>query len=233
MQGIPAEDAEIMAPIVGWLARRFRGVRERDDLLSLAWLGLQEARSRGDDTRHARTRIKYAVLDAIRRERPLPRYLYARARRVERAEDRLRARLHRAPTAGELALELGVDRDAVFRWRELRLEGREIQIDQTLPTERERYDDIGQVMAQIDSIAAPADDPDLRLDVERALASLRPRERILIERSVMGDERLVDAARAAGYSIHRAVVAGKCYEGCSAAGAARARVLGTLAARLA
>jgi RNA polymerase sigma factor for flagellar operon FliA len=65
--------------------------------------------------RHAATRIRGALLDELRGSDWASRSVRSRARRMARASDELTMRLGRAPTATELAAELGIDTAAVHR----------------------------------------------------------------------------------------------------------------------
>jgi RNA polymerase sigma factor for flagellar operon FliA len=106
---------------VNELARRLPAHVHRDDLLSAAMLGLAQAARSWDPERgasferHAVTRIRGALLDELRGSDWASRSVRARARRLARATDELTMRLGRAPTASELAAELGTDTAAVHK----------------------------------------------------------------------------------------------------------------------
>jgi RNA polymerase sigma factor for flagellar operon FliA len=106
---------------VNELARRLPAHVHRDDLLSAAMLGLAQAARSWDPERgasferHAATRIRGALLDELRGSDWASRSVRARARRMQQASDELTLRLGRAPTATELATELGTDAGAVHK----------------------------------------------------------------------------------------------------------------------
>jgi len=106
---------------VNELSRRLPAHVHRDDLLSAAMLGLAQAARSWDPERgasferHAATRIRGALLDELRGSDWASRSVRSRARRMARASDELTMRLGRAPTATEVAAELGIDTAAVHR----------------------------------------------------------------------------------------------------------------------
>lgn len=92
---------------------------DREDALSYGTEGLIQAVDNFDASRgtsfasFAVRRIRGAILDAIRRQDPLPRSLRRSTRQVEQAAQELAARLGRWPTRKELALRLGISVQAV------------------------------------------------------------------------------------------------------------------------
>jgi RNA polymerase sigma factor for flagellar operon FliA len=96
---------------------------DRDDLMSAGMLGLTEAARSFDDGRgvtfdaFARTRIRGAVLDELRRRDPLSRRARHRGNAVSRATASMQAQLGRVPTDDEVAAELGMEHDAVRQAR--------------------------------------------------------------------------------------------------------------------
>jgi RNA polymerase sigma factor FliA len=90
---------------------------EEADLISYGLGGLISAIERFDSSReikfdtYAVTRIRGAIIDELRTLDWVPRSVRARAREIERANMKLEARLHRAPTDEEMAAELGITVD--------------------------------------------------------------------------------------------------------------------------
>ncbi|MBK1786750.1 FliA/WhiG family RNA polymerase sigma factor [Prauserella cavernicola] len=84
------------------------------DLIQSGIFGLVDAIEKFDPERglkfetYAMQRIRGAILDDLRSQDWVPRVVRSRAREVERALDRLGARLRRTPTDAELAAELGI-----------------------------------------------------------------------------------------------------------------------------
>ena len=92
---------------------------EREDAMSYGVEGLIQAVDSYDPSRgtsfasFAVQRIRGSILDAIRRQDPLPRLLRRSGREVEQAAQELAAQLGRWPTRNELALRLGTSPQAV------------------------------------------------------------------------------------------------------------------------
>jgi RNA polymerase sigma factor for flagellar operon FliA len=90
-----------------------------DDLVHIGVLGLIDAVERFDPSKgtsfatYARIRVQGAIVDAMRQSDFVPRSVRQRARRLADARGRLQDELGRAPVAGEVARELGVDTDRV------------------------------------------------------------------------------------------------------------------------
>ena len=88
-----------------------------EDLVHAGILGLIEAVQRYDPARHvelksyAKHRIHGAILDSLRDLDWSPRPLRRKARRIEEAQQRLRARLGYSPSESQLAEELGIGLD--------------------------------------------------------------------------------------------------------------------------
>ncbi len=88
-----------------------------EDLVHAGILGLIEAAQRYDPARHvelksyAKHRIHGAILDSLRDLDWSPRPLRRKARRIEEALQRLRARLGYSPSESQLAEELGIGLD--------------------------------------------------------------------------------------------------------------------------
>jgi len=88
-----------------------------EDLIHAGILGLIEAIQRFDPARHvelksyAKHRIQGAILDSLRDLDWGPRPLRRKARRIEEAQQKLRARLGYSPSESQLAEELGMSLD--------------------------------------------------------------------------------------------------------------------------
>jgi len=106
-------------PQVRYIARR---IHDRlpshvpfDDLVQAGILGLMEALQKFDPSKHvelktyAKHRIQGAIIDSLRDLDWSPRPLRRKARQLEQAHQRLRARFGRPATEPELAMELGLE----------------------------------------------------------------------------------------------------------------------------
>jgi RNA polymerase sigma factor for flagellar operon FliA len=98
------------------------------DLVQCGVFGLMDAVERFDPERcprfesYAVPRIRGAILDELRAQDWVPRTVRGRVRELERAQERLEARLRRAATDAELAQELGLPVE------EVRTLGRQVQL---------------------------------------------------------------------------------------------------------
>jgi RNA polymerase sigma factor FliA len=94
---------------------------QRDDLVSSGVVGLIEAVERFDLSRdvkfetYATSRIRGAMLDEMRALDWVPRSVRTKATALERAIEKLRSHLLRHPTPNELAFELGMDIEDLYR----------------------------------------------------------------------------------------------------------------------
>ncbi|MCH7811595.1 MAG: sigma-70 family RNA polymerase sigma factor [Chloroflexi bacterium] len=112
-------------PLVTMVVNRLSGDRysilglDREDAISYGVEGLIQAVDSFDASRgttfasFAVQRIRGSILDAIRREDPLPRSLRRSTREVEKAAQELATALGRWPTEKELAVRLGRSRSEV------------------------------------------------------------------------------------------------------------------------
>jgi RNA polymerase sigma factor for flagellar operon FliA len=113
----------LVRAIVGDVAARVPRHVHRDDLMSAGLAGLvQAARTWNADRgvpfdRFARLRIRGAIVDELRSLDFLSRTTRTNARRVESADERLRARLGRDASDDEVAAELGCSREVVAQLR--------------------------------------------------------------------------------------------------------------------
>ena len=110
------------SPLVKYVAGRISarmlcGPVDQEDVLSWGILGLLDAIESYDPARrtkfesYAISKIRWSILDELRKADPLPRRARLRAREVERARGELAQRLGHAPTEEEVAGELGVGID--------------------------------------------------------------------------------------------------------------------------
>jgi len=107
------------APLVKYVAGRMASGLpshvEEGDLISYGLIGLINAIERFELEReikfetYAITRIKGAIIDELRSQDWVPRSVRARAREIERANQKLEHKLQRAPTDEEMARELQME----------------------------------------------------------------------------------------------------------------------------
>jgi RNA polymerase sigma factor for flagellar operon FliA len=109
------------SPLVKYVAGRMAAGLphnvEQADLVSWGIFGLVDAIDKFDVERgfkfetYAISRVKGAILDGLRKVDWVPRSVRAKARMIEQAFAKLEGSLHRTPTDGELAQELGLDEE--------------------------------------------------------------------------------------------------------------------------
>jgi RNA polymerase sigma factor for flagellar operon FliA len=175
-------------PQVRYIARRIHDRLpshiQLDDLVQAGILGLIEALHKYDPSKnvelktYAKYRIQGAILDNLRDLDWSPRPLRKKARQLEQAHQRLRARWGRPATEPELAAELGIELKELHR-----LLGDLRGLD--LGSLQDEYTESGQ---ERDTLASHPEQVDqepfsmclqgeLRDLLQRALSDLQPRER--------------------------------------------------------
>jgi len=98
----------------GRVGARVSGPLDQEDLMSWGVLGLLDAIETFDPGRNAKfesyaiSKIRWAILDELRRQDWVPRRVRGRAQEVERATARLTQDLRRSPTEAEVAREAGL-----------------------------------------------------------------------------------------------------------------------------
>lgn len=99
--------------VVGLLPLRMKGAADREDMVSWGVLGLLDAIENYDPSRqvkfesYAISRIKWAILDEIRKQDWVPRRVRTRAQEIEKATAKLSQALGRTPIETEVAHETG------------------------------------------------------------------------------------------------------------------------------
>ena len=93
---------------------------ELEDLIQVGVIGLIDAANKFDPTRdnkfetYAEFRIKGSIIDELRKEDWLPRYMRDTIKKVENARNKLATSLMREPTEEEIAKETNLSLDEVF-----------------------------------------------------------------------------------------------------------------------
>jgi len=163
---------------------------EEADLISYGLDGLISAIQRFDISReikfetYAITRIRGAIIDALRTLDWVPRSVRARARDIERANHKLEARLQRAPTDDEMATELGITTDD-FQESLLQISHSTIVALDELWTVSDSGGDQVSLLDTIPDRRAPnpealVDQGELRDRIADAIAALPEREKLVI-----------------------------------------------------
>lgn len=160
---------------------------DRRDLVGAGTVGLVEAARRYDPaigvpfSRYAARRIRGAVLDVVRSADWAPRSVRHQARRADEAAQAVATRTGQAPTAAQVAEELGIDERQLARLRERVQRGVVAALDAPA-----RLDDEGagpaERLADLSQLSPDErlEDDELRGYLRDALASLPERHRIVV-----------------------------------------------------
>jgi RNA polymerase sigma factor for flagellar operon FliA len=170
--------APLVKVIAGRVGSRLPPQVEVADLIAYGLTGLMGAIERYDPERgiqfktFALTRIRGAMIDALRTLDWVPRSVRANARELERAESGLAAKLGRPPDEAELAAGIGVQVETL-RERLLEITNSRIySFDAPLPGRREEGANGDTSLLEVVSNDGP-DDPQEALDVDEETGDLR------------------------------------------------------------
>jgi len=188
-------DATIMQhmPLVAFVVGRMSSETghsnglDRDDAIGYGTEGLIQAVDSYDPERgttfasFAIRRIRGSILDAIRKQDPLPRSLRRSTRELEKTSQELACQLGRWPTNKEVALRLGISLEELHTLRS-RASPRLVSLEQCL---EDRPDSPGLIWdpADADQYGNPAAATEYRATLrllQEALATLTPRERAIL-----------------------------------------------------
>lgn len=187
----PDERAQLVeryAPLVKYVVDRMRlslpPSIERDDLIGYGTIGLLEALERFDDSRgvkfesYAVMRIRGAILDALRTLDIVPRSARSRARQIEQATRELFAEHGRMPSEQELADHLGMTvgelQQAVSDAACIFLPLQTTDDPDELSLEEQLADPSALEPAEV------AAEEDIKGRIATALATLSPRDRLIV-----------------------------------------------------
>jgi RNA polymerase sigma factor for flagellar operon FliA len=152
-----------------------------EDLIGEGYIGLVQAAKKFEFDRgvkfstFATTRIRGAMMDSLRRDRPLSRPMAEKVTRLQTTHEELSERLGRPPTEPELARKLSVSPAKlreIRRMRALRVTSLDVQVDEL---HQEVQDDS-------DSPEQMAVTAMLKRELRGHVARLIPRDREIIER---------------------------------------------------
>lgn len=135
--------------LVHHFARRMEprtgGALEGDELVSAGVVGLIDAVSAYDPSRgfrfstFAARRIRGAMLDELRQRDVAPRSVRRKQRKLEDARARLSVELDRSPRHPELAADLGVDAQTLWRWKWDVDRSRRVSLTEVVASEESRH----------------------------------------------------------------------------------------------
>lgn len=188
------------------MAPRVRDAVSLEELVSAGSLGLLQAMRGFEPERglafstFAMRRIRGAILDDLRARDPLSRVDRAHARRLDGATAECEQRLGRAASTPEIAQQLGVDHETVFRWRERTATVGPVSLEGE-PGGHALADRISSEDAE------PIEDAIEMSDRQRilrdALGELPVRERLILSRSYLEERPLREIAAELGVTESR------------------------------
>jgi RNA polymerase sigma factor for flagellar operon FliA len=155
------------------LARTLAVEVDFDELLSAGTMGLMSALEAFDPSRglafstFAVPRIRGSILDELRRQDHVPRSVRRKTRAIAEAREQLMRSLGRQPTAAEIALQLQVDVETVWRWQA------DVEGAVQLPLDRPAGDRDGEAPAPAEFLFAHDEGADERVGKEQEIALLR------------------------------------------------------------
>ena len=174
------------------------------DLVQCGVFGLIDAVERFDPERcprfesYAAQRIRGAILDELRAQDWVPRTVRGRLRELERAQERLEARLLRAATDNELADELGLP------VHEIRTLARQVQMISVEALD-ESSGGVSEVLA-----CDPSEDPMVRMQAHEtlrhlavAVAQLEERDRAVVRLYYLENRTLAEIGKVLGVTESR------------------------------
>ena len=178
--------------VVGRVGSRVPGIVDREELVSWGFLGLLDAVATYDPKRPGRkakfesyaiSKIRWAILDQLRRQDWVPRSVRSRAREVEEAKAKLAQELRRPPTQAEIAekadMEVAEYHDFLDRYSRAQLASLEARLEigggeKTGVEWRMLVEDTSAVDPQ-----SQANLQDLRVQLADAIGQLEERERLI------------------------------------------------------
>lgn len=179
------------SPLVKYVAARVSsrmiGPLDQEDVVSWGLLGLLDAVETYDPGRrtkfesYAISKIRWSILDELRKVDPLSRRARLRMRETEVARHELAQELGRAPTEAEVARRLGVDfgnhRALLDRFAMAQVGSLEVRLHCERGLGREMHDVVADSSAT--DPASAAEDGEVRARLVRAIGRLNEQERVV------------------------------------------------------
>jgi RNA polymerase sigma factor for flagellar operon FliA len=177
------EHLSLIPALTAGMAAHYPRHADREELAQAAALGLVEAALRFDPSRGvpferwAVTRVRGAVVDAIRAIDFAPRSVRSRSRHIDAANEALSQNLGRTPTTKELAATLEMSARELDSHRARRDSARVLSLDAPAVTAEGTSAGLAEVLVELD---APT--PETVVDAAESLALLGAALRLLPER---------------------------------------------------
>ncbi len=205
------ENLRLVHHVARQLVRTRRDTVDFDDLVSAGTIGLINAVDNFDPSRGLRfstfaaPRIRGAILDDLRKRDHVPRSVRKKQRELARAHDTLATALDREPTEREMANELGVEVEKLWRWRREAEYASRVSLNQ--PTETAKGPGVtpeqllsGDDEASADAIVNRKEEVDL---LREEILSLKEQERLVISLYYFEELKLHEIATILGVTESR------------------------------
>lgn len=197
--------------IVFQVAVHFPRHVEREELVRAGALGLVEAARRYDEAkgvpfqRFAAQRIRGAIIDAVRAADWAPRSVRSLARKLDAVEQRLATELGRVPSIGEVADELGMDREEVHRLQDRLFRSVVLAFDHLVADTSDEELTLVDVLADSSVVepSAELERRELYAYLRDAIALLPERQRLVIVGYFLQERTSQDLARFLGVTESR------------------------------
>ena len=167
------ENLSLVHHVARQLARGLAADADIDELVSAGTMGLMSALEAFDLGRglafstFAVPRIRGAILDELRRQDHVPRSVRRKTRSIAAAREMLTRTLGRSPDANEVAAELGVDAETLWRWQA------DVEGAVHVPLDRSATDRDGTSVSPAEFLGNGEELTDERLTREEEIALLR------------------------------------------------------------
>ena len=182
------ENLNLVYHVARRMGHKGSGEIEFEELVSAGTMGLMDAIEKFEPERglafstFAVPRIRGAILDELRRLDSVSRTVRRKQRDVDNAREELTGRHGRAPTDEELADELDVDLDTLWRWRREMERAVQVSLDTPAGDEDSGQGTLVDVLID-DAGSTPEEILDAREEVEvlqREIAALDEQERTVL-----------------------------------------------------
>jgi RNA polymerase sigma factor FliA len=167
------ENLSLVHHVARQLARGLAAEADVDELVSAGTMGLMSALESFDVSRglafstFAVPRIRGAILDELRRQDHVPRSVRRKTRAMSSARESLTRTLGRTPGSSEVASELGLDEQTLWRWQA------DVEGAVHVPLDRSAPDLDGLTATPAECLGSGEELTDERLSREEDLALLR------------------------------------------------------------
>ena len=204
------ENLSLVHHVARQLARGLAADADIDELVSAGTMGLMSALESFDVGRglafstFAVPRIRGSILDELRRQDHVPRSVRRKTRSIATARETLTRTFGRSPDASEVAAELGVDAETLWRWQA------DIEGAVHMPLDRSATDRDGISVSPAEFLGNGAENADERLAREEdvrllrdALLGLKDQERTVLSLYYFEELKAREIAEVLGVSESR------------------------------